>query len=103
MSEARGKTLPVYKTLLAPDIDREEEEDPDHINEVPVPSCSFKAKVVVGREVPLQRTHQTYEEEDRADDNVDAVKTRRHEEDAAIDRRLTIKIIGQTKAAWLYS
>ncbi len=36
----------------APHIDRYEQEQPHHVNEVPIPSRRLEAKVLLGREMP---------------------------------------------------
>ncbi len=44
-----------------PDVDRGEQEQPYHVNEVPVPGGRFEAEVLLGREVALQRPDQADE------------------------------------------
>jgi len=68
-----------------PDVDGGEQEQPDHVDEVPVPGGGLEAEVLLGREMTLERPHQADEQEDRADDDVRAVEARRHEEGRAID------------------
>ena len=68
-----------------PDIDGHEQEQPDNVNEVPVPSCRFETDVTLWGEVAPQRAHQADKQEDGANDDVEAVETGRHEEVRAID------------------
>ena len=84
----RAESPPFQSQILtsaAPDVDGEEEEQPNHINEVPVPSSSFKADVLLLREVAAHQAQQADQQEDRADQNVKAVEARRHEEVGTID------------------
>src|SRR3954470_15335542 len=69
----------------APYVDGGEEEEPDHVHEVPVPSGEFEAEVLLGREVAAIGAQQADGQEDRADDHVRPVEARRHEEGGAVD------------------
>ena len=71
--------------LLAPDVDAGEEEEPDHINKVPVPSCGFKSDMSFGCEVPCLKAEEANREEDRTDHNVEAMEACRHEEVCTVD------------------
>ena len=63
----------------APDVDGKEQEQPDHVNKVPVPCRGFKADVLFGGEVPrIARISRP--QEDRPDHHVEAVETCGHEE-----------------------
>ena len=42
----------------APDIDEGEQEQPDHVDEVPVPGGGLEAEMLLGREVAGQRADQ---------------------------------------------
>src|SRR5690349_1162033 len=53
----------------APDIDAGEEEQPHHVDEVPIPSGRFEAEVPGRDEMTLDRTEQADGEEGRADDH----------------------------------
>src|SRR5687768_4265159 len=72
----------------APDVDREEQEEPDHVDEMPVPRRRLEAEMLLGSEIALQRTDEADEQEDRADKDVEAVEAGRHEEGGAVDRVL---------------
>jgi len=52
---------------------------------VPVPGGGFETDVLFGREMALQHADQADGQEDRADDDVEAVEAGRHEERRAID------------------
>src|SRR5204862_309451 len=52
----------------APDIDGGEEEQPHHVDEVPVPGRGLETEMLLRREVALVRADQVHEQEDRADD-----------------------------------
>src|SRR5258708_6166925 len=68
-----------------PDIDAGKQEQPDHVDEVPVPGRKLEAEVLLRRELTGQRTDQAHDQEDRADDDVEAVEAGRHEEGGAVD------------------
>src|SRR5258707_4577643 len=70
---------------VAPNIDAGEQEQPDHVDEMPVPGGEFEAEMLVGFELPCQRADQAYDQEGRSDDDMGAMKTGRHEERGAID------------------
>src|SRR5437867_795698 len=69
-----------HRAVRGPDIDRAEQEQPDHVDEVPVPGGRLEAEVLLGGEVTAYRAHQADEKEDGADDDVEAVEAGRHEE-----------------------
>src|SRR5690349_1358785 len=69
----------------APPVDADEEEQPDHVDEVPVPGRGLEAEVVRRREMALDGAAEVHREEGRADDHVEAVEARRHEERRGID------------------
>ena len=70
----------MLKTTYAPDIDSGKEEEPDNINEVPIPSSRFKADMFLRGEMPLLHAQIANEEEDRSDHNVETMETRGKEE-----------------------
>src|SRR5262245_2605602 len=69
----------------APDIDAEEEEQPDHVDKVPVPGCGLEAEVVLFGEMSSQRPEQDHGQEDRTDYDMETVEAGRHEEGRAVD------------------
>src|SRR6266542_4357410 len=69
----------------APHIDAGEQEQPDYVDEMPVPGGELEAEVLGRLEVAGQRADQAHGQEDRADDDVESVKAGRHEEGRAVD------------------
>src|SRR5690348_14885378 len=69
----------------APDVDADEQEQPDHVDEMPVPGGEFEAEMLLRREVAAIGAHQADDQEDRPDYHVEAVEAGRHEEGGAID------------------
>ena len=67
------------------DIDCGEQEQPHNINEMPVPGSRFETEMLVSLEVIIGRPHEADEQEDRADDHMEAVEAGRHEEGRAIN------------------
>src|SRR3546814_8130367 len=51
---------------------------------MPVPGGGFEAEMLARREIALVRADQAHDQEQRADDDVEAVEARRHEERRAI-------------------
>src|SRR5687768_12897227 len=70
---------------IAPDVDAGEEEQPDHVDEMPVPGGGLEAEMLFRPEMALQRADQADGQEDGADDDVGAVEAGRHEEGGAVD------------------
>jgi hypothetical protein len=71
-------------STCAPDVDAGEKEQPDHVNEVPVPSRSFEAEVLLWRKGAAHGADQTYCQEDRADEHVRSMEPSCHEKGRAI-------------------
>src|SRR5687768_57302 len=69
----------------APDIDAGEQEQPDHVDEVPVPGGELEAEMLGRRELAHVGTDQAHGEEDGADDDMRAMEAGRHEKGRAID------------------
>src|ERR1700722_13282296 len=68
-----------------PDIDAGKQEQPHDVDEMPVPGGELEAEMLRRRELPRRGTDQADDEEDRADDHVEAVEAGRHEEGGAVD------------------
>src|SRR5262249_43211050 len=68
-----------------PDVDAGDQEQPHHVDEVPVPGGELEAEMLFRIEVPGEGTDQTNDQEDAADDDVGAVEAGRHEEGGAVD------------------
>src|SRR5215203_6782390 len=69
----------------APHIDAGEQEQPDHVDKVPIPGGELKAEMLRRCEVAEIDPDQTDDEECRTDDDMEAVEAGRHEEGRAID------------------
>src|SRR6185437_15385157 len=69
----------------APPIDADEEEQPDDVDEVPVPCRRLEAEMMVRLEMAGDGAEQVHGEEARADDDMEAVETRRHEEGRGVN------------------
>ncbi len=80
-----GPRLNIRSGLLSPNVDGGEQEQPDHIHKVPIPSRGFKADMLFGSEMALVDTDQAHAQKDRSDQYVKAVEPRRHEEGRTID------------------
>src|SRR5512143_3508307 len=72
----------------AEDVDAEEQEQPHHVDEVPVPGRRLEAEMLLGLEMTRTRAEQADGQEDRADDDVEAVEAGRHEEGGGIGAAL---------------
>src|SRR5215470_12088204 len=69
----------------APDVDAGKQKQPDDVDEVPVPSREFKSEMLRRFELSGHGAEQANGEKDRADDDMGAVKSGRHEEGGAVD------------------
>ena len=69
--------LPVWRAG-SPDINAGEQEQPDDVDKMPIPGCCFKTEMLLGREVALDRSKQTDNQEYRTDDHMGTMKARRH-------------------------
>ena len=73
-----GSTFEIKLNVLwgtpgTPNVDAREQEQPHHVDEMPVPSGEFEAEMPLRRELPARR-EQADDQEDRADDDVEAVE-----------------------------
>src|SRR3546814_8172088 len=68
------------RSVASPPIDADEEEQPDHVDEVPVPGRRLEAEVVIRLEVAGAGPEEADDEEDGADDHMEAVAAGRHVE-----------------------
>src|ERR1700746_446827 len=68
-----------------PHINAGKQENPDDVDEMPVPGGKLEAKMLGRREVSKIGTQQAHNQERRADDDMRAMKARRHEESGAVD------------------
>src|SRR3984957_18974923 len=65
---------------LAPPINAGDQEQPHHVDEVPIPGSELEAEMLRRRELSGQGAEQADDQKDRADDDMRAVEAGRHEE-----------------------
>src|SRR6516162_9043519 len=75
----------------APHIDAGEQEQPDHVDKVPVPGGKLESEVLGGGEMAEIGADQADNQERGADDHMGAMKAGRHEKSGAIDVAAEIK------------
>src|SRR5687768_6278608 len=75
----------IFGAPAAPDVDADEQEQPDDVDEVPVPSGRLEAEMLLRLEMALIGADQADDQEDRADDHMGAVEAGRHEEGRGVD------------------
>src|SRR3984893_4788075 len=68
----------------APDVDAGEQEQPHHVDEMPVPGAELEAEMLRRRELAGYGAEQADDQEGRADDDMGAMEAGRHEERGAI-------------------
>ena len=68
-----------------PNVNAGEQEQPDDIDKVPVPGCSFETEMVIILKVAANRPYQADEQEDRTDDHMETVEAGGHEEGRRIN------------------
>ena len=61
-------------------VDEGKQEQPDHINEVPIPSRKLEPEVLLGCQITRVHTQQTDRQEDRSDYDVRTMEAGRHGE-----------------------
>ena len=76
---------PFQKRSAAPPVNADEQEQPDHVNEVPVPGCRLEAEMMIRREVAGPAAEPADTEEGGADDHVEAVEAGRQIEGRSVD------------------
>src|SRR5579863_2314558 len=69
----------------APPVDAGEQEQPDHIDEVPVPGSRLEPEMPFRRELPGSRSEPAHDQEDGPDHHVEAMKAGGQEEGGRID------------------
>src|SRR3546814_20694285 len=63
-------------------------EQPDDIDEMPIPGSRFETEMLLGGEVAIVKALQADREDDGADDDVKAMKSGRHEKGRAVNGAL---------------
>ena len=76
--------MPAWCTLR-PDIDAGKEEQPHHVNKVPVPGSRLKAEMLLRCKVTGKRPEQHHSQRDCTHNHMETVKASRHKEGRAID------------------
>ncbi len=71
-------TRPVAAPSASPPVDAAEQEQPDHIDEMPVPGRGLEAEMMGRREMAGPRPEEADDQEGRSDDHMETVETRRH-------------------------
>src|SRR5580704_10425596 len=92
-SETGAKAMTPIARLLAerqraphaPPVDADEQEKPDHIDEMPVPRRRLEAEMVGRGEIAAIGAPQADRQEGRADDHVKTVEPGRHKEGRRVD------------------
>src|SRR5580700_12298341 len=64
----------------APDVDAGEQEQPHHVDEMPVPGAELEAEMLRRGELSGHGAEQADDQEGRADDDMRAMEAGRHEE-----------------------
>lgn len=68
-----------HDRTLAPPVDADEEEQPDDIDEMPIPGRRLEAEMMIRLKMTLIGSDEANDQEDRADDDMETVKAGRHE------------------------
>src|SRR5690349_4278419 len=84
-SMSRSRRSLGVRHARTPYIYTSEQEQPHHVDEMPVPGGKFETEMLFRTEMPRHRAQQTNYQEDRTDDNVRAMEARRHEERGTVD------------------
>src|SRR5438552_15255195 len=90
--------LSVFDELHAgrtPNINAGKEEQPDDVDEMPVPGRGLEAEMLLGAEVALERAEQADGQEYGPDDDMETVEASGHEEGRAIDIAAIVAIEGK--------
>ncbi len=78
MGMARARSIRLHRQVRR-DVDKREQEQPHHVDEMPIPGSGFEAEMLGGRELPRHQTEQAHRQEDGADDHVRAMEAGSHE------------------------
>ena len=69
-----------YLNTIATKDNNDKQKQPYNIDKVPVPSCTFKPKVTLSREMTFLQAQRNEEQHQHADEHVKTVEARQHEE-----------------------
>lgn len=78
--DGRVQSRVIDAAQISPPVYGDEQEQPDHVNEVPVPGGGFKSEMAFGRELALFRTYPANKQEHRAYEYVETMEAGCHEE-----------------------
>ena len=70
--------MPASTSVTASNINAGKEEQPNHVDEVPIPSCGLKSEVLLGLEMSRIGPEEAHRQEDSAHQHMEAVKASRH-------------------------
>src|SRR3984893_17285497 len=73
------------RRTCAPHIYAGEQEQPYHVDEVPVPGGKLESDMLLGRELTSESADQAHNQKDRPDDDMKTMEPGRHEEGRAVD------------------
>src|SRR5262245_4912623 len=73
------------RSARAPDVNASKQEDPHDVDEMPVPGGKLETEMLSRCEVPEIGAEQTDDQKRRANDDMRAMESGRHEECGAID------------------
>src|SRR3712207_575101 len=87
-SSERSGLKRISGVLRLDDVDRQVDDDPHDVDEVPVDARHLDAAVLLGREVPAERPDRREDEQRQPDRHVRAVQAGQPVEDRALRERL---------------
>lgn len=73
-------------------VNERKQEEPDDVNEVPVPGSKFEAEMLLSAHAAHQKADQADRQEDRTDYDVRTVEAGRHEEGGTIQRPIECEL-----------
>jgi hypothetical protein len=71
---------PLFIRVGLEPVHQDVQAEPNHINEVPVPRCTFKAKVAIRSEVTTLQTQCDEQQHQRAKEHMETMEAGQHEE-----------------------
>lgn len=74
----------IHSENRAPEIDRDKQEQPHHINKVPIPRRGLESKMAFRREMAFLRAYPAHKQENSSDQNMETVESRCHVEGRCI-------------------
>ena len=91
MTKAAHAAFVVFVCKLQP-VHHDVQAQPHHVHKVPIPSCTFKAKVLVGCEVAFLQAQCNDQQHQHAQEHVETVKTGEHEKRGSIHTRGELEV-----------